>query len=405
MKTKSVVTVLTLMLAVVFSAPCSGQNDGTETLIVAGRGGTHIDGMNAVKAQFEEEYGVKVEILALESADLKQKISLNAGSKTGSYSLIMADDTWMPEFCDADLFTNLEELGVKGDSDFIEAALNLGKFPYATGDLYALPIVGNVQLFFYNKGLFDAQGLTAPESWEEVLEAATAIRSATGKDGYLIRGQQGNPIVSDFLPVLWAMGGSVFTGDWMANVNNDLTKEALSLYIDLLNQGNNLEKNELVEAVSAGNAGMSLGWPSWYISGETSSAAFAPIPTRYNGGSNPAGMIGNWMIGIPANAPDKELAAKFLEFITSSEIQKEMALHGGVPSRKSVYEDPELVARYPHFPAQMSALENSVARPRTPLWSDVENVFGAELSAAVSGLKSIDQALADSEAAINRIMN
>ena len=40
-----------------------------------------------------------------------------------------------------------------------------------------------------------------PSSWEDVLKTAKKIKSA-GKAGYVIRGQQGNPIVSDFLPVL-----------------------------------------------------------------------------------------------------------------------------------------------------------------------------------------------------------
>jgi len=405
---KRAITLAVMATVVVSTAVCSGQKEsGVETLIVAGRGGTHIDAMNAVKGRFEEAHNVKIEVLALESGDLKQKVSLDAGNKEGSYDLIMADDPWMPEFCDAGLYANLEELGVEGDSDFIEANLNLGRYPYKTGALYALPLVGNVQLFFYNKALYDAQGLTPPTSWEEVLESASKIKAATGKPGYLIRGQQGNSIVSDYLPLYWAKGGSVFTDDWRASINNDKAKEALKLYIALLEQGNNLNKNEIVAAVSNGDAGMSLGWPSWYISGKEAAAAFAPIPSKFMNSDKEytTGMIGNWMIGVAANSTKKQLAADFLSFLCSAEVQKEMAVNGGVPTRRSVYQDAELSAMFPHYSTQMAALENSVARPRTPLWSEVESVLGAELSAAVTGTKSIDEALADAEEDINKVMS
>jgi len=44
-----------------------------------------------------------------------------------------------------------------------------------------------------------------------------------------------------------------------------------------------------------------------------------------------------------------------------------------------------------------------VVRPRMPEWSEIEAVYGAELSAAVSGAKTIDRALADARTAIERI--
>ena len=43
-------------------------------------------------------------------------------------------------------------------------------------------------------------------------------------------------------------------------------------------------------------------------------------------------------------------------------------------------------------------------RPRTPLWSQIENVYGIELSNALSGTKTVDQALADAKTAIEGVM-
>jgi ABC-type glycerol-3-phosphate transport system substrate-binding protein len=38
------------------------------------------------------------------------------------------------------------------------------------------------------------------------------------------------------------------------------------------------------------------------------------------------------------------------------------------------------------------------------LWTDIETAYGTELSSAISGTKSVDQALADARAAIESIM-
>jgi multiple sugar transport system substrate-binding protein len=115
-------------------------------------------------------------------------------------------------------------------------------------------------------------------------------------------------------------------------------------------------------------------------------------------------MIGHWMMGVTANSTHKELALKFLQYITSSESQKIMADHGGVPTRQSVYSDRTLAAKYTYYPTLLQATIDSVVRPRLPQWSEIEAVYGAELSAAVSGAKSVDQALADAKAAIERIL-
>ena len=404
--------VLILCLIVSMFAAC-GENEGENAegdsptkLVIAARGGSHVDVLEAVKADFEAENSCTIEILGLEATDLKQKVSLDSQNATGAYDLAMADDPWMPELCEAGIFANLTDLGYEADPDFVRASLDIGRHPYGEGDLFALPFAGNVQLLFYNKQVLEDAGFTVPESWEDVLKIAKAVNGKDGKVGYVIRGQQGNPIVSDFLPVLWAYGGDVFDADWNITIDTPEAKEALKLYMDLLANGANYEKNDIVAAVSDGKAAMSLGWPSWYISGESASAEYASIPSKATNSSTayPTGMIGNWMMGVTANSGNSELALKFLEYVTSADVQKKAAELGGVPTRTSVFTDSELLVKYPYFETILTSTENSVVRPRTPLWTDVETAYGTELSSAISETKSVEQALADARAAIEAIM-
>lgn len=384
----------------------NGKTSEQTKLVIAARGGLHVDVINSVKEKFEEENNVTIEVLGLESDDLKQKISLDSVNKEGAYDITMIDDPWMPEFSEANVLANLTEMGYKEDSDFVKKSLDIGRNPYETGDLYALPFAGNVQFLFYNKELLEESNLEVPKTWEEVLNIAKVINGNNEKVGYVIRGQQGNPIVSDYLPILWAYGGDVFDDEWNVIVDSKEGKESLQMYIDLLNNGANYEKNDIVSAVSSGTGAMSLGWPSWYISGEDAMAEYAPIPSKVSESSeaNDTGMIGNWMMGVTANSKNKDLALEFLKYITSAEVQTESVEKGGVPTRVSVLKDSNLNEKYPYLTTLLEGTKNSVIRPRTTRWSDVEIAYGTELSNAISGVKTIDKALADAKVAIESIM-
>lgn len=400
-RTISLLLTLILVLALVPGALAEPTK-----LVIAARGGSHVDVINAVKAQFEKDNNCVIEVLGLENPDLKQKIALDSRNKAGAYDIVMLDDPWMPEVTEAGMLMNLTEKGYQDDADFVPASLALGKAPYGQGDTFALPFAGNVTLLFYNADVLAAAGKEVPDSWEGALDIAKAVNGQDGKVGYVIRGQQGNPIVGDFMPLLWAFGGNIFDADWNVLVDSQEAKDALNLYIQLLANGANYEKNDIVSSVADGKAAMSLGWPSWYISGKASTAGYAKIPGKATADAteNPAGMIGNWLMGIPANTQNADLALKLLVYLTSAETQKTAANNGAVPTRVSVFTDEALAKEFPFYATLLEATQASRERPRTPRWGDIENVFGIELSNAISGIKSVDDALKDAKAAIEDVM-
>jgi len=407
-KTLALVLVLALVLA--SFAGCGGggaeEPEGPVKLVIAARGGSHVDVIEAVKAQFEQDNNCTIEVLGLEAADLKQKVSLDSKNEAGSYDIMMIDDPWMPEYAQAGMMLNLTEAGYEDDADFVEASAKIGKEPYGTGDTYALPFAGNVTLLFYNQTVLDSVNADVPDNWADVMKIAKAVNGKDGKIGYVIRGQQGNPIVGDFLPILWAYGGDIFDSNWGVTVDSQQAKDALNYYKELLANGANYEKNDIVSSVSDGKAAMSLGWPSWYIVEGASTAGYARIPGKVDATSNDnaSGVIGNWMMAVTANSQNPELAVELLKYLTSAETQMAAADSGAVPTRTSVFTDSELSALYPFYGTLLDATEQSRVRPRTPLWSEIENVFGIELSNAISGTKTVDQALADSKVAIEAMM-
>jgi len=132
--------------------------------------------------------------------------------------------------------------------------------------------------------------------------------------------------------------------------------------------------------------------------------AYAPIPSAVAVG---ASEIGHWLAAIPAGSKNKEMAFEFIHWATSAEKQKELALKwGNPPTRKSVFQDPELLAmsEFRHYPVLLQAISNSKPRPRISNWNEVENTFGIHLSKAVAGQVSPKEALVAAQKEVEKLM-
>jgi multiple sugar transport system substrate-binding protein len=157
-----------------------------------------------------------------------------------------------------------------------------------------------------------------------------------------------------------------------------------------------------------GTAAMSINWPAWIapINDPAKSKVIGKMEFTVMPGAAKPGRaeIGNWLISIPKSARNAEAAFDFLIWATSAEQMKRSALRGNPPTRKSVFNDPELLAEFSAYPAQLRSLENSRPRPRTPSWNEIENAFGIYLSKANSGELSPEDAMNQANAKIAEII-
>jgi multiple sugar transport system substrate-binding protein len=156
-----------------------------------------------------------------------------------------------------------------------------------------------------------------------------------------------------------------------------------------------------------GTAAMSINWPAWISSFNDPSKSKVIDKMRFfqmPGAKNPGrAEIGNWLIAIPRDAKDPDAAMDFLLWATSAEQMKLSAQRGNPPTRKSVFNDLG-VQTFPSYPAQLKSLETSRPRPRTPLWNEIENVFGIYLSKANSGELSAEDAMNQANGEIKKII-
>jgi multiple sugar transport system substrate-binding protein len=385
-------------------------------LVVAGRDGGYGTALQlAVDLYTAENPDVKIELLKLPYAGLNEKLVLDLSAEIGAYDIVMLDDTWATEFMSRGWLQDLGTLGYEADLDFVATALEVSRYPYPDGALYALPHVGNVQLFAYRKDLFEKYGLpTPPGSWLEVLAAAAIIdRFEPDVDGVVFRGSRGNPIVTGFLPMFWGFGAKIVE-EGKAAVASDEGIAALKFLLALKDYApvgvEIFNSSEVKDALLGGYVAMATEvWPGWVPAMDDPAKSkvvgqveIVPAPGLV-AGSSP--MIGAWLLAIPAASKNQEAALDFLQFVTSAEIQRRLTLEAGhPPTRTSIYNDPEVVAQYRWFAAQLAALENAVPRPRVPVWSEIEGVLGDYLPLALIGDMSPEGALNEAQARIDEIL-
>jgi len=423
---KRTATIATLaLLGIAVSGCLRSGNQDTRTLTLAINSGVEGDALKQAAKDYEAETGVHINIAEFPYANLFEKELLDLNARSGAYDLIMLDDPWFPKFASLDVLTDLTPLfqkrGKTGpDDDFVATSIALCREPYQTGALYALPYVGNSQLFFYRKDLFQKHDLKEPATWDDVLTAAKTIseqetNGAPGGGklyGYVMRAAQGNAAVADFMPIFWAFGGEMFDSSGQPTVNSAEGIAALKMMMELGKYSPpgyaSFNADEVGAHLLQGTAAMSINWPAWISSFSDSAKSkvigkmeFGQLPGAKNPGR---AEIGNWLIAIPRDAKNSETAMDFLLWATSREQMKLSAPRGNPPTRKSLFTDSELVAKFPSYPAQLRSLESSRPRPRTPMWNEIENAFGIYLSKANSGELTAEDAMNQANAEIKRIV-
>ncbi|HLG17330.1 MAG TPA: ABC transporter substrate-binding protein [Blastocatellia bacterium] len=414
-----------LLIACSFGACRRSAAPDGKSLTLAVNSGVEGDALKQAARDYETQTGVRVNIAEFPYANLFEKELIDLGAGSGAYDLIMLDDPWFPRFAERELLADLTPMfnrrNLAGpDDDFLRSSLALCRQPYETGALYALPYVGNSQLFFYRKDLLENHGLKEPVTWDDALAAARTIseRESAGAPGgrqvygYVMRAAQGNAVVADFMPIFWAFGAEMFDAEGRPTVNSAEAVAALRFMLDLGKYAPpgyvSFNADEVSAHLLQGTAAMSINWPAWISAFDDpersrviGKMAFTTMPAAKNPGR---AEIGNWLIAIPRGSKNADAAFDFLVWATSREQMKQSALRVNPPTRRSLFEDPELLARFPAYPAQLRSLETSKPRPRTPLWNEIENTFGIFLSKANSGELSPEVAMNQANVEIEKII-
>ena len=421
-------TVSALALAVAGFATTAFAGGHAKELTIAIVNNGHMINMQKVAEAYTEETGIKLNWVSLEEGVLREQVTSDTATGGGQYDIINIGMQEAPIWGEAGWIEPLD-FDADYDMDDILPAIRAGLSH--DGTMYAAPFYGESSMVMYRKDLADAAGVSISDndSWDNVKAAAAAMHDPdNGVYGACLRGKPGWGDNAAFITtVANSFGASWFDADYKPQLDSPEWNAAINFYVDLLSnygppgsEGNSF--NEILALFNEGKCGM---WIDATIAAsflEDPNVAYAQSPNA----GNPVGAnwLWAWAMAVPAGTESAKEAKDFIQWATSKDYVQAVANHpefgwGSVPTgqRASTYAIPEFQAVAKFADAELAAI-NSAAPEATdlkpyvgvqfvaiPEFPQIGVIFGQEMAAALTGAKSVEDALAASQKAADEIMS
>ncbi len=392
-----------------------------ETIVVSWPALSHFEKAKELIPEFEAETGIKVEVDSIQYLNMHDKQVLEMSKPDGGdYDVVAWVVMWKTEYVNKGFLEPIAPFVTKGDlydpnydpEDIVQAFLINGgtvggRKSYLEGPtqaLYGIPFGAETSILAYRQDIFDEYDLEVPTTYDELIETASFItENVPDVYGFTSRGAAGHQINAGSLLHLSPFGGTVLDDQWNPVFNNEKGIAAAVAFKKLLDNSPpgvlSYGYGEMSNAFLQGEAAMYLdSHKIAALSRDTNQSlvdgkvGYALHPTAETCGSE----TGGFAMGIPANAKNQEAAWLFIQWMTSKETDRKIAEIGGDPMRMSTYANPELQAKNPEYPVVLEQLECAATdwRPLIAEWGEINaNIMGVSLSEAMSGEKSINDAL------------
>lgn len=375
--------------------------------------------LNALFAEFERRHGIPVVRQTLPNAsDVAHQYFLTAlEGGAGDFDLFVADVIWIQEFARAGWIADLSDWfpAERLARDFFPAVADAVTH---RGKVYAVPYYVDVGLLYFRKDLIPE----APSSYLELEEAVESVRKRRPDlKGYLWQGKQYEGLVCNVFENVWGeQKGKPPSRTVLPEGGLKIDTPEAACALDRLRRWiergisppsvTSAAEEDCRRAFQRGAALFQRNWPySWAEMEREDSpvqgrVGFAALPTRL--GASGSGVLGGYQLAVNAHSPifKREAVIALLKHLTSHRANLIHALHyGRNPPRRAVYRDPELIERAPFTAGLEALLENARTRPSTPYYSLFSDALQSELSAAVTGLRTPESALAGAQARLDHL--
>lgn len=423
------VAVLSLTTACAGAGGGGGGDAGTVTIATVAN--PQMQDIEKLTKEFEKDHpDIKVRFVTLPENELRDRVTQDIATKGGQYDIVTIGTYETPIWAKNGWLANLDDRASKGDYDVDDLLTPVREALSYEGNLYAAPFYGESSFLMYRKDLFDKAGLVMPEkpTWEQVAGFAEKLHDPKNKlSGICLRGLPGwGEVLAPLNTVILTNGGQWYDENWNAKLTSPETKQAVKFYVDLVrNYGEpgapNAGFSECLTATGQGNAAM------WYDATvaaslledtKTSKVAgkmgYVPAPVTKTENS---GWLWAWSLAIPQTSKKQDAAWEFVSWATSKEYHKLVGEKLGwsrVPpgARQSTYDLPEYQKAAGAFagPTLDSIANVDVKQPglhpqpwvgvqyvAIPEFQDLGTKVSQEISAAIAGRQTVDEALAKAQ--------
>ena len=352
----------------------------------------------------------------------RQALVISLEAEQPDPDLFLMDVVWLDQFAKSNWLEPLDSYvkASKFSTDvFFPKILN--SVDRYDGVLYALPVFMDVGLLYYRTDLLKESGFESPpETWKELVNEAEVIQREQqiknkSFSGFVWQGAQYEGLVCDFLEFIASNGGGI-----MHNGKIDLDTEpnvqALQFMHDLIykykispsNTYTEIREEEARRAFQRGDALFERNWTyAWKLHQSNGSAVKGKVGVTllpHFDHHESVSALGGWHIGISRFSDEKEKAWKFIRFVTSYNIQKDLVLNvGWNPGRRDVYKDSTVLRQIPQLKIFLQAFDRAVARPELPYYSQVSDIIQRYVNDCLANKIKPADALSKIQKEVNRI--
>lgn len=361
-----------------------------------------------VVADFEKNHpNIQINLVTNQGTDYttdqrKAIYTADFQANIAQYDLVYMDIVWPLQFAnrlrDLTPYVQQDDLALSG---FLSSEIAAGQLH---GHLYRLPMRADVGLLFYRQDLLNQARLSLPNTFTELSQLVNALKPSSAQVGYLWQGGRYEGLVANYIEVLEGLGGtwiSPATGE--VGLDTPTAIEAANLLRQLIQQ--EISPDEVITYIEEdslqrfieGQTIFLRGWPYFWATLEKSNlaekVAIAP-PFSFNEAPG-IGCRGGWGFGIPKNSAHPDEAWTAIKYFTSQTVQKKFVLESGfLPSRSDLFQDPDILQKYPLMPQIVTYLENaSVFRPLMTEYGTASKILQSALSNVLSGQQSAETAM------------
>ncbi|MGW8377602.1 sugar ABC transporter substrate-binding protein [Streptomyces sp. ODS28] len=385
-------------------------------------------------AHFTKKTGIRVNFTVLPENDVRDKLSQDFANQAGQYDVATLSNYEAPIYARNDWLRPLTPYAKKDpgfdQKDILPSVRE--SLSGQDGQMYAQPFYGESSFLMYRKDVFEKKGLKMPAhpTWHQVADlAAKADGAEKGMRGICLRGLPGwGELAAPLSSVVNTFGGTWFDKDWKARIDDPKSpgfREATKFYVDLVRKHGEAgaAQSGYAECLNNMTQGKSAMWYDATAGAGSLEAEGSPVKGKIGYVPAPvektksSGWLYSWAWGLQKASKKPDKAWKFIRWASSKEYERlagEKAGWANVPAgkRASTYRIPEYKRTAAAF-SEVTRKAVTQADPRNPgvqkrpapgvqfvgipEFPDLGTKVSQEISAAIAGRQSTEEALRNSQ--------
>ncbi|WP_026248554.1 ABC transporter substrate-binding protein [Streptomyces sp. LaPpAH-108] len=312
------------------------------------------------------------------------------GGDRGRFDVLNIDVNWTSEFAAAGWIRPLPPSRFPLKT-FLPPVVDTATYE---GRLYAVPYVTNAGLLLYRKDVLDKEGVPPPRTWAELEHDARTIAPKYGLDGYAGQFLPYEGLTVNAAEAVYSAGGSILGGEGTrVTVNSDAAREGIGFLARGVREGwipraaLTYKEEESKQAFQDGHVLFLRNWPYAVASAKGSKVAgkigAVTLPGPHGPGTS---VLGGSNLAVNSHARHPDSAARLIAYLTSEAVQRQVLTRGALPPvRAALYQDPDLIRRFPYLPTLRTAVLTAAPRPKSPRYDQVSLVVQAVVHDALTG--------------------